>query len=129
MKYKLCVLFFFFSIASSYACPLEPELERGDAVWRLNPSLGIVVRFIIGDKYTYYAHPEIGPPGSNADCIPHPKGGCKGIVVFRERREVVFIDGNSYHVATLIPIMCRVSDENWQSFYKINHRGQDASEP
>ena len=117
------MVFYFTIIASSYACPLEPELERDNVMWRLNPSLGVVVRFAINNSFIYYAHPEIAPPGYNADCVPHPRGGCKGIIVFKKRHEVVFVDGNSYHVATLTPIMCRMGSNNWEAFYKISHRG------
>ena len=122
MKFITCFLFFLIVTTKSYSCPLEPDLENDNAMWRLDPSLGIVVRFRINGNFVYYAHPEKSSPGSNARCIPHPDGGCKKIVVFRKRGEVVFIDGNMYHIATLTPIMCRIEGNNWEAFYKISHK-------
>ena len=125
MKLILYLLFFCFITANSYSCPLEPLLietqDSSDIHWRRDPSLGVVVRFIINGSYVMYAHPEVAPIGYNFKCIPHPRGGCKTIVVNPELREIVFIDDNIYHTATITPIMCRMAGKNWESFYRVSY--------
>ena len=121
------VVFLFILLFPSFVnpCPLEPRLDDiandMSVNWRLDPSLGIVVRFVINGRFVMYAHPEIGPPGINHRCIPHPRGGCRTMIYYDKVKEVVFIDGNSFHTATSTPVMCRFEGEDWQAFYTISY--------
>lgn len=121
MRYFLALIFLF-TCSTSYACPLEPDIENYEGVqWSLNPSLGVVVRFPVGDEYIYYAHPETNGYGNNYGCVPHPKGGCKLIIYKKLEREIVFIDGNNYHTTTIHPTMCRMEGQNWEAFYLMSY--------
>jgi len=125
MKYLLNLLFFVFITANSYACPLEPILgdvySDNNVHWRLDPSLGIVVRFMINGSFAMYAHPEVAPIGQNFGCIPHPRGGCRTMIVYPKLKEIVFVDDKVYHTASLNPSMCRMEGEDWKAFYRISY--------
>jgi hypothetical protein len=121
--FSLGLLLLLASSFSVYACPLEPNAEDFEgAEWSLHQSLGIIVRFPFPDGYVYYAHPEIAPYGSGYPCIRHPKGGCKNIIYDYEMMEMIFVDGNFYHITRIIPSMCREEGSDWQAFYLISDK-------